>query len=311
MTEDDDTPFPPADDADLQDQPARPRRTGHRLHAAGRITRACRHLCGPCDPGRRGRGRDAAAPGSAGQHGRGDGGQRAIRPRDRRDPVRRRAGGPVHHCGVRTADRAQRRARRRAALAAVRPARRCRWGAQCAVTSAPPAGPRRGSDQRVRPPRDAFDDDAAELGELFAAPAAVAVHNAQVLWQARTLVEQLERAITNRPIIDQAIGIVRSRTGASAEDTMTRLRALSQSEHVKLTDIARRIVDQAADRARCAASRADACRGRFRLDCQYSRRGDVAGPHLMRCTRRPSRIASAVLVRARPDRVQERTESLS
>ncbi len=104
-------------------------------------------------------------------------------------------------------------------------------------------------------PRDAFDDSAAELGELFAAPAAVAVHNAQVLWQARTLVEQLERAITNRPVIDQAIGIVRSRTGASAEEAMTRLRALSQSEHVKLIDIARRIVDQAADRARARRPR--------------------------------------------------------
>ena len=32
--------------------------------------------------------------------------------------------------------------------------------------------------------KDAFDDRAAELGELFAAPAAVAVHNAQILAQA-------------------------------------------------------------------------------------------------------------------------------
>jgi GAF domain-containing protein len=98
--------------------------------------------------------------------------------------------------------------------------------------------------------KDVFDETAAELGELFAAPAAVAVRNAQVLSQARLLIEQLERAITNRPVVDQAIGIVRSRTGASAEDVMTRLRALSQSEHVKLTTLAHRIVEQATERAR-------------------------------------------------------------
>ncbi len=35
--------------------------------------------------------------------------------------------------------------------------------------------------------KDVFDDHAAELGELFAAPAAVAVHSAQILTQALTL----------------------------------------------------------------------------------------------------------------------------
>jgi GAF domain-containing protein len=98
--------------------------------------------------------------------------------------------------------------------------------------------------------KDVFDETAAALGELFAAPAAVAVRNAQVLSQARLLIEQLERAISNRPVVDQAIGIVRSRTGSSAEDAMERLRALSQSEHVKLTTLAQRIVDQATERAR-------------------------------------------------------------
>jgi GAF domain-containing protein len=97
---------------------------------------------------------------------------------------------------------------------------------------------------------DAFDETAAEFGELFAAPAAVAVRNAQVLAQARLLIDQLERAIANRPVIDQAIGIVRSRTGVTAEEAMNRLRELSQSEHVRVTEIAHRIVDQAAGRAR-------------------------------------------------------------
>src|ERR1700722_4107225 len=39
--------------------------------------------------------------------------------------------------------------------------------------------------------KDVFDEHAAELGELFAKPAAVAVHNAQVLAHAMTLTAQL------------------------------------------------------------------------------------------------------------------------
>ena len=61
--------------------------------------------------------------------------------------------------------------------------------------------------------KDVFDDHAAELGELFAAPAAVAVHNAQILTQALALTVQLQTALSSRPVIDQAIGLLRGRTG--------------------------------------------------------------------------------------------------
>ena len=98
--------------------------------------------------------------------------------------------------------------------------------------------------------KDVFGEHAAELGELFAAPAAVAVHNAQILDQALTLTTQLQAALTNRPIIDQAIGLLRGRTGGTAEEAFDRLRAISQSEHTKLIDVARQIVDQAVNRAR-------------------------------------------------------------
>jgi GAF domain-containing protein len=98
--------------------------------------------------------------------------------------------------------------------------------------------------------RDVFDDHAAELGELFAVPAAVAVHNAQILTRAQELTAQLESALATRPIIDQAIGLLRGRSGGSADEAFARLRAISQSEHVKLADVARRIVDEAVRRAR-------------------------------------------------------------
>lgn len=98
--------------------------------------------------------------------------------------------------------------------------------------------------------KNVFADHAAELGELFAAPAAVAVHNAQVLTQALALTVQLQTALSSRPVIDQAIGLLRGRTGATTEEAFARLRAISQSEHTKLAVVAQHLVDEAVRRAR-------------------------------------------------------------
>lgn len=97
--------------------------------------------------------------------------------------------------------------------------------------------------------KDVFDERAAELGEAFAAPAAVAVHNAQILSKALALTAQLQTALTNRPVIDQAIGLLRGRSGGTAEEAFARLRAISQADHAKLTHVAQRIVDEAVRRA--------------------------------------------------------------
>ncbi len=97
--------------------------------------------------------------------------------------------------------------------------------------------------------KDVFDERAAEMGELFATPAAVAVHNAQVLAQAQKVAGQLQAALTNRTVIDQAIGILRSRVGGTAEEGFTRLRAMSQAENTKLSVVAQQVVDAAVRRA--------------------------------------------------------------
>jgi GAF domain-containing protein len=102
--------------------------------------------------------------------------------------------------------------------------------------------------------KDVFDDHAAELGELFAAPAAVAVHNAQLLDRAVALAAQLQAALSTRPVIDQAIGLLRGRGGGTAEEAFTRLRVISQRDHVKLADVAGHIVDDAVRRARARHS---------------------------------------------------------
>ncbi|HEY0117999.1 MAG TPA: GAF and ANTAR domain-containing protein [Cellulomonas sp.] len=98
--------------------------------------------------------------------------------------------------------------------------------------------------------KDVFDDHATELGELFATPAAVAVHNAQVLAQAMALATQLQTALSSRPVIDQAVGIIRARSGSTAEEAFARLRTISQHENVRLATVAARVVDEAVRRAR-------------------------------------------------------------
>ena len=98
--------------------------------------------------------------------------------------------------------------------------------------------------------KHAFDDRAAELGEFFALPAAIAVQNAQVLAQTRRLAERLQVALDSRGVIDRAVGIMMSRSGDSERDVLERLRTLSQHEHRKLTEVARSVVDEAVRRAR-------------------------------------------------------------
>lgn len=98
--------------------------------------------------------------------------------------------------------------------------------------------------------RDAFDATAVERGEVFAAAAAVTVHNVRQLAQAERLTVQLRAALTNRAVIDQAIGILMSRQGGTAEEAFDALKRMSQAENVKLAGIAQVLVDEAVKRAR-------------------------------------------------------------
>jgi GAF domain-containing protein len=98
--------------------------------------------------------------------------------------------------------------------------------------------------------KHAFGTGAVRIGELFAAPAAVSVYNAQLLAQSQRIAAQLGQALTSRAVIDQALGIIMSRTGASPEEAFDRLRAMSQSQHVKVAEVSRHLVDEAVRRAR-------------------------------------------------------------
>jgi GAF domain-containing protein len=97
--------------------------------------------------------------------------------------------------------------------------------------------------------KNVFDDRSAQLGELFSTPAAIAVQNAQVLEQTKRLAATLQAVLTNRAIIDQALGIIRSRSGCTSDEAYQRLRDMSQSSDTKLVVVAQSVVGEAVRRA--------------------------------------------------------------
>lgn len=102
--------------------------------------------------------------------------------------------------------------------------------------------------------KNAFDSRAIELGELFARPAAVSIQNARALADALQLTRQLEKALTNRAVIDHSIGILISRSGCTPTEAFNKLRVVSQSESKKVAEVAQSIVDDASRRARARQS---------------------------------------------------------
>ncbi len=96
--------------------------------------------------------------------------------------------------------------------------------------------------------QDAFGEHAVLLGSQFAGPAAVSIYNAGLLAGARARAEKLEQALDHRAVIDQAVGIIRSRSGVSAEVAFNRLVQMSQNGNVKLRVVAARLVDDAVRR---------------------------------------------------------------
>jgi GAF domain-containing protein len=98
--------------------------------------------------------------------------------------------------------------------------------------------------------RDVFGEHAVRLGARFAGPAAVSVYNAQLLAEAQERTARLQRALSSRAVIDQAIGIIRSRSGVGVEVAFDRLVRMSQTDNIKLHVVAERLVEEAARRAR-------------------------------------------------------------
>lgn len=83
------------------------------------------------------------------------------------------------------------------------------------------------------------------LLELYVTAVEAALRTHARYIQARDTVEQLRTALTTRPVIDQAMGILMAAHQISADEAFARLAQQSQRENVKLRMIAERLVDHA------------------------------------------------------------------
>lgn len=91
----------------------------------------------------------------------------------------------------------------------------------------------------------AFDAAALELGQTFAAYAAVAVGNAHLYDNASTHARQMQEAMQHRAVIEQAKGIVMGDRRCSAQEAFEILRRLSNTTNRKLRDVAEALVTEA------------------------------------------------------------------
>jgi transcriptional regulator with GAF, ATPase, and Fis domain len=87
-----------------------------------------------------------------------------------------------------------------------------------------------------------------ESAELLAAAVAAVIHELAVRRELESTAAAMERALTSRAMIDQAKGIVMADRGCSAAEAFEHLVEVSSTQHVKLRDLARQLVEQRSSR---------------------------------------------------------------
>jgi PAS domain-containing protein len=86
----------------------------------------------------------------------------------------------------------------------------------------------------------------AETARLVGAAIAAAIHEVDARGELATLADNLREALKSRAGIEQAKGVLMARHGYDAESAFAHLVHLSSTQHLKLREIARSIVDEAA-----------------------------------------------------------------
>jgi transcriptional regulator with GAF, ATPase, and Fis domain len=92
---------------------------------------------------------------------------------------------------------------------------------------------------------DAFDAEAASVGEIVAAHAGLASQVSAAFFGHRDLAEQMEVALRSRAVIEQAKGVLMATRTCSADDAFAQLVTRSQHANRKLREIAADIVRDA------------------------------------------------------------------
>jgi GAF domain-containing protein len=93
--------------------------------------------------------------------------------------------------------------------------------------------------------RNAYSATSADVGELFAKPAATSVANAQTFAEAQRLAVHLRSAVSRHELINRAVGILMERAGCRADEALAALDELRRAADEGLVSAAQRVVDGA------------------------------------------------------------------
>ncbi|PWR05552.1 histidine kinase [Micromonospora acroterricola] len=91
----------------------------------------------------------------------------------------------------------------------------------------------------------AFDREATDVAEQFAAYAAVALSNAHLYDTTATLAQQMREAMRSRAVIEQAKGIIMGERRCSPEEAFALMSKISQDSNRKVRDVAEALVARA------------------------------------------------------------------
>ena len=89
----------------------------------------------------------------------------------------------------------------------------------------------------------AVDAERVPIGELLIALGGAVMHNASAYEAAERTVRQLSEGADSRSVVDKAKGILMVGLSCSADEALERMRTISQASHIKVAEVARRIVE--------------------------------------------------------------------
>lgn len=116
-------------------------------------------------------------------------------------------------------------------------------GVRCSVTLIHQSGPAAVTLSLVAARPRVLDPDQLPLAELLVAAGSAVLGNVSQYDEARRTALQLRDAARARALVDQAKGILMHALGCSADEALSRMRQMSQARSIKVTDVARRIIE--------------------------------------------------------------------
>lgn len=120
-------------------------------------------------------------------------------------------------------------------------------GVRCSVTLAHVAGKSAVTLTLFGARPRALDPDQLPIAELLVAVGGAVIGNSSSYGEIHRTALQLHEAAESRAVVDQAKGILMHALGCGADQAFDRIREISQQRNMKMTDVARKIIDSRLD----------------------------------------------------------------